>query len=70
MEGLERVKVLFIAWFGPIVRDVAASRELYGGVLSIPFKEDDAVTFTRGSARGKELRFMAALSRGSVLFWL
>jgi Glyoxalase-like domain len=41
MEGLEKVKVLFIAGFGPIVRDVAASRKLYGGVLSIPFKEED-----------------------------
>jgi catechol 2,3-dioxygenase-like lactoylglutathione lyase family enzyme len=41
MKGLERVKVLFIAGFGPIVRDAEASRRLYGDVLSIPFKEED-----------------------------
>ena len=40
MEGLEKTKVLFIAGFGPIVRDVAASRKLYGGILDISFKEE------------------------------
>jgi len=40
MQGLEKVKILFIAGFGPIVRDVAASRKLYGGTLAIPFKEE------------------------------
>lgn len=33
-------EVLFIAGFGPIDRDVAASRELYGASLGISFKED------------------------------
>ena len=40
MEGLEKTKVLFIAGFGPIVRDVAASRKLYAGTLAISFKEE------------------------------
>jgi catechol 2,3-dioxygenase-like lactoylglutathione lyase family enzyme len=40
MQGLEKTKVLFIAGFGPIVRDVAASRKLYAGTLAIPFKEE------------------------------
>jgi catechol 2,3-dioxygenase-like lactoylglutathione lyase family enzyme len=40
MQGLEKTKVLFIAGFGPIVGDVAASRKLYGGTLAIPFKEE------------------------------
>jgi hypothetical protein len=40
MQGLEKTKVLFVAGFGPIVRDVAASRKLYGGTLNIPFKEE------------------------------
>lgn len=32
------IKVQFIVGFGPIVRDPAGSRELYGDVLGIPFK--------------------------------
>jgi hypothetical protein len=32
--------ILFIAGFGPIVRDTAESRKLYGDVMRIPFKEE------------------------------
>jgi len=32
--------ILFIAGFGPIVRDTARSRKLYGDVMRIPFKEE------------------------------
>ncbi len=39
-QGREAIKILFIAGFGPIVRDVAASRKLYGETLGIPFKEE------------------------------
>ena len=41
MEQLGNVKVLFIAGFGPIVREATASRKLYGQVLGIGFKEED-----------------------------
>jgi hypothetical protein len=34
------VKVLFIAGFGPIVRDTAESHKLYRDVVGIPFKEE------------------------------
>lgn len=34
------MQVLFIAGFGPIDRDIAASRALYSDSLGIPFKED------------------------------
>ena len=34
------VKVLFIAGFGPIVRDLASSSRLYRQVLGLPFKEE------------------------------
>jgi hypothetical protein len=34
------IEVLFIAGFGPIDRDVAQSRALYGDSLGISFKED------------------------------
>jgi hypothetical protein len=40
MQGTGGVKVLFIAGFGPIDRDIAESRYLYNDGLSIPFKED------------------------------
>jgi hypothetical protein len=39
MEMAEKMKILFIAGFGPIVRD-AASRKLYANDLAIPFKEE------------------------------
>lgn len=41
MEQLGSVKVLFIAGFGPIVRDASASRNLYLQALGIGFKEED-----------------------------
>lgn len=34
------IKVLFIAGFGPVVRDATASRKLYNQVLGIEFKEE------------------------------
>ncbi len=40
MEHLGNIKVLFIAGFGPIVRDGGASRRLYQQNLGIPFKEE------------------------------
>jgi hypothetical protein len=40
MEQIEGVNVLFIAGFGPIVRDATASRTLYSQALGIGFKEE------------------------------
>jgi hypothetical protein len=40
MSDLERIKILFVAGFGPIVRDREAARRLYGEALKIPFKEE------------------------------
>lgn len=40
MEHLTGIKVLFIAGFGPIVRDATASRRLYNQSLGIDFKEE------------------------------
>ena len=40
VKALENIKVLFIAGFGPIVRDAAASQKLYREALGIPFKEE------------------------------
>src|SRR5215467_15860376 len=40
MEQLGNIKVLFIAGFGPIVREATASRKLYNQILGIGFKEE------------------------------
>ena len=40
MAGAAKVKVLFIAGFGPIVHDTEESRKLYRDLLGIPFKEE------------------------------
>jgi hypothetical protein len=39
MQSTGKIKILFILGFGPIVRDTAESRRLYGESLGIPFKE-------------------------------
>jgi catechol 2,3-dioxygenase-like lactoylglutathione lyase family enzyme len=38
MSVASNIKVLFITGFGPIVRDPAESRKLYGDALGIPFE--------------------------------
>jgi catechol 2,3-dioxygenase-like lactoylglutathione lyase family enzyme len=40
VKELERIKILFVAGFGPIVRDAAAARKLYRETLDISFKEE------------------------------
>jgi len=40
MPDSAKLKVLFIAGFGPIVRDTGESRKLYRDALGIPFKEE------------------------------
>lgn len=48
------MKILFIAGFGPIVRDAAGSRTLYGEALGIPFKEEkDGYLHTEALAGAK-----------------
>lgn len=40
MAGIEDIRILFIAGFGPILKEYATSRELYSQILNIPFKEE------------------------------
>jgi catechol 2,3-dioxygenase-like lactoylglutathione lyase family enzyme len=40
MEARMSIDIQFVAGFGPIVRDPAASRALYGGALGIRFTEE------------------------------
>lgn len=41
MDAIGNIGVLFIAGFGPIVREATASRNLYCKTLGIVFKEED-----------------------------
>jgi catechol 2,3-dioxygenase-like lactoylglutathione lyase family enzyme len=52
MQGLEKAKILFIAGFGPIVRDMEASRRLYVKSLEIPFKEETGGYLHTGALQG------------------
>ena len=40
MQTPKNIDVLFVAGFGPIVRDPAASRKFYREALGLPLKED------------------------------
>ncbi len=40
MERIGKVRILFIAGFGPIVREKTKSRKLYNEALGISFKEE------------------------------
>jgi catechol 2,3-dioxygenase-like lactoylglutathione lyase family enzyme len=40
MKTPKNIEVLFVAGFGPIVRDPAASRKFYSEALGLQFKED------------------------------
>jgi hypothetical protein len=40
MKAAGTTKVIFIAGFGPIVREAATSHKLYSKALGIPFKEE------------------------------
>ena len=40
MKKASKSRVLFVAGFGPIVRNIGASSKLYGEELSIPFKQE------------------------------
>jgi hypothetical protein len=40
MKVAGKIKVLFIAGFGPIVREMGKSRKLYSQDLGIPFKQE------------------------------
>jgi hypothetical protein len=40
MQAAGHIETLFIAGFGPIVRETAESRQLYSEIFGIPFKEE------------------------------
>jgi catechol 2,3-dioxygenase-like lactoylglutathione lyase family enzyme len=52
MEVPKNIDVLFVAGFGPILRDPGASRNFYCQTLGLPFKEDASGYLYTGELHG------------------
>jgi catechol 2,3-dioxygenase-like lactoylglutathione lyase family enzyme len=51
-KGKAKIKVLFVAGFGPVVREVEPSRRLYASTLGIPFEEGPGGYLSTGELAG------------------
>lgn len=65
MEHLTNSKILFIAGFGPIVRDTDASGKLYREALGISFKEENGGYFHTESLKGAKTFALWPLSQAA-----
>jgi len=65
MHQPKNIGILFIAGFGPIVADRAASRALYGEVLGIPFKEESGGYLHTESLEGAKTFALWPLSQAA-----
>jgi hypothetical protein len=65
MQGTEGINVLFIAGFGPIVRDTTQSRKLYSEVLGIPFKEESGEYLHTEALKGAKTFALWPLSQAA-----
>jgi len=65
MEQFTNSKVLFIAGFGPIVRDGDASGKLYREVLGISFKEESGGYFHTEALKGAKSFALWPLSQAA-----
>ena len=65
MKSTEKLKVLFIAGFGPIVQDTTASHTLYGESLGIRFTEEEGSYFHTESLRGAKTFALWPLSQAA-----
>jgi catechol 2,3-dioxygenase-like lactoylglutathione lyase family enzyme len=52
MKTPKNIDVLFVAGFGPIVSDPAASRTFYSQALGLPFEEDSSGYLHTGKLQG------------------
>jgi catechol 2,3-dioxygenase-like lactoylglutathione lyase family enzyme len=66
MLGTEGINVLFIAGFGPIVRDTTESRKLYSDVLGIPFKEESGEYLHTQALKGAKAFALWPLSQAAL----
>jgi hypothetical protein len=65
MQGTEGINVLFIAGFGPIVRETTQSRKLYSEVLGIPFKEESGEYLHTEALKGAKTFALWPLSQAA-----
>jgi len=65
MQVASNIKVLFIAGFGPIVREPAEGRKLYSGALGIPFKEESGEYLHTEALRGAKTFALWPLSQAA-----
>lgn len=65
MHGTGAINVLFIAGFGPIVRDTTQSRKLYGDALGIHFKEESGAYLHTEALKGAKTFALWPLSQAA-----
>ena len=65
MQVASNFKVLFIAGFGPIVRETAESRKLYCEILGIPFKEESGESLHTEALQGAKTFALWPLSQAA-----
>jgi hypothetical protein len=65
MEQFVNIRVLFIAGFGPIVGDAAASGKLYREILGISFKEESGGYFHTEALKGAKTFALWPLSQAA-----
>src|SRR5215472_17469034 len=63
MQPLDSIKVLFIAGFGPVVREAIPARRLYGASLGISFKEENGGYLHTESLQGAKTFALWPLSQ-------
>ena len=65
MQGIANLKVLFIAGFGPVLREPGESRKLYRDVLGIPFREESGGYLHTEAVRGAKSFALWPLSQAA-----
>jgi catechol 2,3-dioxygenase-like lactoylglutathione lyase family enzyme len=65
MQALGKTRILFIAGFGPIVRDADASRKLYVEALGIPFKDESGGYLHTSALQGAKAFALWPLSQAA-----
>jgi catechol 2,3-dioxygenase-like lactoylglutathione lyase family enzyme len=65
MQGTKGINVLFIAGFGPIVRDATQSRKLYSEVLGILFEEESGQYLHTEALKGAKTFALWPLSQAA-----
>jgi len=66
MKTPKNIEVLFVAGFGPIVRDPAASRKFYSEALALQFKEDATGYLYTGALDGVKHFALWPLAQAAV----